>query len=74
MTEESDSFSDTAKLSPHQREIVRLAREDRKRWKDLPAEKRSKLDPRKQDFAIGIRPDGTVNLTDPDAPDDEWAG
>ncbi len=48
-------------LSDEDKELVRQARAKSATFKDLPPERRSKLDPRKQDFLVGIRHDGTVN-------------
>ncbi len=56
-----DRYSDTSMLSDEDKELVRQARAKFAAFKVLPPERRSKLGPRKQDFPIGIKPDGTVN-------------
>jgi hypothetical protein len=61
-----NSYSDTSMLTPEERKEVAAARELHRHMKTIPPHKRSKLSPEKQDFPIGIRPDGTLNLVTPD--------
>jgi len=63
-------YSDTSTLNDRQKQIVEKARAEYARLDSAPADQRSKLDPRKQDFPIGVRPDGTANLAEHGGDDD----
>jgi hypothetical protein len=58
---ENDTDSDTSMLSDEDREIVERIRAERDRALATDPEAEDGLPPEKQDFPVGIRPDGTVN-------------
>lgn len=64
MTE--DYYSDTSMLSDEDKELLRRLRAEEEIARRTPPEQQSKLAPGKQNFPIGIRPDGTVNRVDHD--------
>lgn len=63
MTE--DSYSDTSMLSPEDRLLVERFRAERARERAENPDADGGLPDEKQDFPIGIRPDGTLNEVDP---------
>ena len=65
-----DQFSDDSMLSAEDKALLRKMREDNEITHRAPPDQRSKLDPRKQDFPIGVRPDGTLNLIEDNDEDD----
>jgi hypothetical protein len=59
-----DRYSSTSGLTEEEKRLVEMARADYARIDSTPEEQRSKLPPEKQDFPVGIRPDGSVNSAD----------
>lgn len=59
-----DRYSDISGLSPEDQELVRLARADYARIDALPPDTRGGISREKQADAVGMRPDGTLNITE----------
>ncbi len=57
----ADSNSDTSGLTPEQRALVERIRAERDRALREEPDAENPLPPDKEDFPVGIRPDGTVN-------------
>lgn len=59
-----DRYSDISGLSPEDQELVRLARADYARIDALPPDTRGGISREKQADPVGMRPDGTLNITE----------
>lgn len=66
-----DRYSDISGLTPEEQELVRLARADYARIDALPPDSRGGIAKEKQADAIGMRPDGTLNIAEPDEDDSD---